>query len=116
MSSNDMSTGRHEVQRDDVAAESPVLIHVWEVDPAQQRVAVQHLGKMLGEVASDPGFVSARVLESADQSSLAVLLEMRTVGDRHRLEQLPVVRETLDHLSGTVNVILKLYRQVEAYH
>ena len=116
MSSNDMSAGQHEPQRDGVAAESPVLIHVWAVDPARQGVAVQSLGKMLGEVASDPGFVSARVLESADENSLAVLLEMRTVEDRQRLEQLPVVRETLDHLAGTVNVVLRLYRQVAAYH
>ena len=116
MSSNDMSTGQHEAKRYCVAAESPVLIHVWVVDPAQQAVAVTNLGKMLGDVASDPAFVSARVLESADRTSLAVLLEMRTAADRQRLEQLPVVRETLDHLAGTVNVVLKLYRQVEAYH
>jgi hypothetical protein len=96
--------------------ESPVLIHIWEVDPAQEGHAAQHLDKMFGEVAADPGFVSARVLESADRSSIAALVEMRSVEDRRRLEQLAAVRETLDHLPGTVNVVLRLYNEVAAYH
>ena len=115
MSTHDMSPGQREQHRDGAAEESPVLIHVWAVDPAHQAVAVQSLGKMLGEVAGDPGFVSARVLESADRSSLAVLVEMRTVADRQRIEELPVVRQTLDQLAGTVNVVLRLYRQIDAY-
>jgi hypothetical protein len=92
--------------------ESPVLIHIWDVDPAQEGSAAEHLDKMFGEIAADPGFVSARVLESADQSSIAAFVEMRSVEDRQRLEQLPAVRETLDHLPGTVNVVLKLYHEV----
>jgi hypothetical protein len=92
--------------------ESPVLIHIWDVDPAREGVAAQHLEEMFGEIAADPGFVSARVLESADQSSIAAFVEMRSVEDRQRLEQLPAVRETLDHLPGTVNVVLKLYHEV----
>jgi hypothetical protein len=96
--------------------ESPVLIHVWEVDPAQEGDAAHRLDKMLGEIAADPGFVSAKVLESADRSSIAALVEMQSVEDRQRLEQRPDVRETLDHLPGTVNVVIRLYHEVFAYH
>jgi hypothetical protein len=95
--------------------ESPVLVHVWDVDPEKGGLASQHLDKMFGEVATDPGFVSARVLESADRSSIAAFVEMRSVEDRQRLEQLPAVRGTLDHLPGTVNVVLRLYKEVVAY-
>ena len=44
--------------------ESPVLIHVWEVDPAEAAAAEGRLNEMFGELIKDPGFVSARVLES----------------------------------------------------
>jgi hypothetical protein len=103
------ATGMH------AAAESPVLIHIWEVDPEQEGVAAQRLDKMLGEIAAEPGFVSARVLESADRRSIAAVVEMRTVEDRQRLEQVPVVRDTLHHLDGTMNIIVRLYHQVGTY-
>jgi hypothetical protein len=96
--------------------ESPILIHIWEVDPDKQGLAAEHLDKMFGEVASDPGFVSAKVLQSADRSSIAAFVEMQSVEDRQRLEQLAAVRETLDHLPGTVNVVLRLYQEVATYH
>jgi hypothetical protein len=56
--------------------ESPVLVHIWAVEPAQESVAVEHLNRMFGEVVSDP----------------------------------------LDHLPGSVNVVLRLYHEVGAYH
>jgi hypothetical protein len=95
--------------------ESPVLVHVWEVDPAEQPVAVQRLNEMFGEVVKDPGFVSARVLESAEQTSIAVIMEMRSVEDRQRLEQLPDVRETLHNLPGTANLVIRLYNEIGSY-
>ena len=96
--------------------ESPLLVHIWNEDPAKEGVAAQHLDKMFGEVAAAPGFVSAKVLESDDRSSIAAFVEMQSVEDRQRLEQLPAIRETLDHLPGTFNVVLKLYQEVAAYH
>ena len=96
--------------------ESPVLIHIWDVDPAKEGHAARHLDKMFGEIAADPGFVSAKVLESADGSSIAAFVEMQSVEDRQRLEQLAPVRETLYNLPGTVNVVLRLYQEVVAYH
>jgi hypothetical protein len=96
--------------------ESPVLIHVWEVDPARAGDAVAHLETMLSEVVKDPGFVSARVLESADHVSIAAILEMGSVEDRTRLEQLPEVNDTLRDLHGTANLVIRLYHEVGAYH
>jgi hypothetical protein len=40
---------------------------------------------------------------------------MRSVEDRRRIEQLPEVRETLDHLHGTANLVLRLYHQVKVF-
>jgi hypothetical protein len=56
------------------------------------------------------------MLESADRSSIAAFVEMKSVEDRQRLEELAPVRETLDHLPGTVNVVLRLYHEVVVYH
>lgn len=95
--------------------ESPVLVHVWEVDPAEEASVVRRLHEMFGEIVKDPGFVSARVLESAEQTSIAVIMEMRSVEDRQRLEQLPAVRETLHHLYGTANMVSRLYQEAGSY-
>jgi hypothetical protein len=95
--------------------ESPVLVHVWEVDPAEEGTAVQRLNEMFGEIAKDPGFVSARVLETPDQTSVAAIVEMRSPEQRQRLEQLPAVRETLHHLHGTANLVIRLYSEVASY-
>jgi hypothetical protein len=95
--------------------EGPVLIHVWDVDPGAERAAVQRLDQMFDEIVTDAGFVSARVLESPDQTSIAAVVEMRTADDRRRMEQLPNVRETLDHLHDTANIVIRLYHEVKAY-
>lgn len=95
--------------------ESPLLVHVWEIDPAEEAAAVGRLDELFGGVAKDPGFVSARVLQTDDRTSLAAIMEMRTSEDRQRLEQLPEVREVLDHLHGSVNVVVRLYRETASY-
>jgi hypothetical protein len=95
--------------------ESPVLVHVWEVDPAEEAVAVRRLNEMFGEIVKDPGFVSARVLETADKTSIAAVVQMRSVEDRQRLEQLPNVREPLHHLHGAANLLIRLYNEVGNY-
>jgi hypothetical protein len=95
--------------------ESPILLHIWDVDPAREGLAAEHLDKMFGEIAAAPGFASAKLLESADRSSIAAIVEMQSVEDRQRLEQVAAVRETLDHLPGAVNVVLRLYHEVLAY-
>ncbi len=95
--------------------ESPVLVHVWEVDPDEEAVAVQRLNEMFGRIVNDPDFVSARVLQTADKTSIAAIVEMRTAEDRRRLEQLPDVHETLRHLHGTANLVVRLYNEVGTY-
>jgi hypothetical protein len=92
-----------------------LLLHVWEIDPAEVAAAEGRLGEMFGELLKDPGFVSARVLESADRTSIAAVVEMRSVEDRRRLEQLPYVREVLDHLQGTANIVIRLYNEAATY-
>jgi hypothetical protein len=96
--------------------EGPVLIHVWEVDPAEETAAVGRLDEMFAQLVKDPGFVSARVLESTARTSIAAIVQMRTVEDRRRIEQLPDVREVLDHLHGTANIVIRLYHDVAEYH
>jgi hypothetical protein len=95
--------------------ESPVFIHVWQVDGAEAAAAEARLSEMFGELTKDPGFVSARVLESESRTSIAAVVEMRSVEDRQRLERLPEVREVLDHLHGA-NIVMRLYQEVAAFH
>ena len=95
--------------------ESPVLVHVWEVDAAEETAALQRLEEMFGELVDDPGFVSARVLQSPERNSIAAIVEMRSVEDRQRIEQLPDVRGTLLHLHGTANIVIRLYQEVGHY-
>jgi hypothetical protein len=85
------------------------------VEPAEESAGVGRLDELLGQIAADPGFVSARVLQSEDRASVAAIIEMRSPEDRERLERLPQVRETLDHLHGAANLIVRLYEQVKAY-
>ncbi len=95
--------------------ESPVLIHIWSVDPEQEAAAVRHLGEMFRQLRTDPGFVSARVLQSSDRVSLVALVEMQTAEDRQRIEQIPEVRDTLHNLHGAANLVIRLYHEVDSY-
>jgi quercetin dioxygenase-like cupin family protein len=94
------------------AERSPVLLHVWQVDPDGESTAVTRIGTMLRQVAAEPGFMSARLLESADRNSIAAVVEMQTIEDRRRLEGLPVVHDVLYHLDGTMNVVFRSYHEV----
>jgi hypothetical protein len=96
--------------------EGNVLIHVWDVDPNEESSNIQRLDELFAhQIGSDPGFLSARILVSDDRTSIAAVIEMRSAEDRRRIEQLPDVRETLDHLYGAANVVLRLYEQVKTY-
>ena len=95
--------------------ESALLVHVWEVDPGDEAVAIQSLDQMFGEIAKNPGFVSAHVLETDDHASIAAIVEMKSVEDRQRLEQSGDVRKTLDHLHGAANLVVRLYHEAASY-
>ena len=96
-------------------SESPVLVHVWEVDPAEEAAAVTCLNEMFEEIVKDPGFVSARILQTADKTSIAAVVEMRSADDRQRLEQAPSIRDRLHQLHGTANLLIRLYTEVGSY-
>jgi hypothetical protein len=104
-----------ETQSARAATESAMLVRIWLVDPDQESAAVNRLREMLSAVSPNPGFVSGRVLGSADRESIAVLVEMRTIADRKRLEQLEPVRATLAHLDGTMNIVIRLYDEIGRY-
>ncbi|HTY97244.1 MAG TPA: hypothetical protein VMB91_09410 [Solirubrobacteraceae bacterium] len=95
--------------------ESSVLLHIWEIDASEEPAAVGRLEEMFTELAKDDAFVSARVLESPDRGSVAAIVEMRTAEDRRRLEAIPEVHETLEHLHGTANIVYRLYHEVALY-
>jgi hypothetical protein len=86
------------------------------VSPARRLNRQRSACVLLVRLVTDPGFVSARVLESEDRTSLAAFVEMRSVEDRQRLEQVPDVRDTLHHLHAVANLIISLYHEVHAYH
>jgi hypothetical protein len=70
---------------------------------------------MFSQVAADPGFVSARVLQTSDETSLAAVIEWRSAEDRQRVEQLPEVSETLHDLRGTANIVSRVYHRIAEY-
>jgi hypothetical protein len=93
--------------------QSPILLHVWNVDPEDEATLLERLGKMLDDVSDDPGLVSARILASADRTSVAALIEMKSIEDRRRLEEVPEVRETLHAVHGAYNLLIRLYHEVD---
>ncbi len=95
--------------------ESPVLLHVWEVPAGEAPAAVQSLEQMFTDLAKDDAFVSARLLESPDRGSVAAIVEMRTPEDRRRFEAMPERKETLEHLHGSANIVLRFYDEVALY-
>lgn len=93
--------------------QSPVLLHIWDVQPEAEARLVEQLAEMLRHFSDDPGLVSARILASPDRRSVAALVEMRSAEDRERLEALPEVRETLRNVQdGAYNLIITLYHEV----
>lgn len=93
----------------------PVLLHVWMTHPEAADAHIQRLAQLFAAVAGEPGFVSARILQDSGRSSIAAIIEMRTVEDRRRLEELPVVHETLHGLEGSANLVARLYDDVAAF-
>jgi hypothetical protein len=98
------------------ASDSVILIHIWELlDPSHEGTVSERLDAMLSEVSRHPGLVSARLLSSDNGRSMATILHSRSPEDQRELEQLPVVRKTLDDLAGTLNIVVRRYREKESY-
>ena len=92
--------------------QGPVLLHVWMVDPQTADRHIQVLTELFEGVSNQPGFVSAKILETSGRSWIAAVVEMRTVEDRQRLEQLPQVHDALYSLRPAANFVLQVYHQV----
>lgn len=99
----------------DRSAEGRVLLHVWMIEPHMARRHLQLLGELFDGISDQPGFVSARILESPHRSSIAAIVEMRTVEDRQRLEQLPQVHDVLYQLRPGANLVVHLYHEVARF-
>jgi len=96
--------------------EGAFLLHVWMVDPDSADRHVQLLTQLFDAISEQPGFVSARILESADRSSIAAIIETGSVQDRQRFEQLPQVHDVLYQLHAEANLVARPYHDVVAFH
>ena len=93
----------------------PVMLHVWRLEPQSADRHIRLLTELFAGIADQPGFVSARVLESPGRSSIAAIIELRTVEDRQRLERHPKVHEVLYQLRGAANFVAQLYHEVAEF-
>lgn len=108
-------TAVHSAAGPDRSADGPVLLHVWMIEPRTADRHLRLLGELFDGISDQPGFVSARILETPGRSSVAAIVEMRTVEDRERLEHLPQVHDVLYQLRGAANPVVRLYHQVAEF-
>jgi hypothetical protein len=90
-------------------AEGRALLHVWVVDPAEAVAGIDRLDALLMRISADGGFISASVLESQDRTSSCA-----APGTAGEASAPRAVRETHDHLDGTMNLVVRLHQQVKA--
>jgi hypothetical protein len=110
------TTAFHTAESPGAPVEGAFLLHVWMVDPENADRHIQLLTHLLNTISEQPGFVSARILESAGRSSIAALIETGSVQDRQRFEQLPQVHDVLDQLHAEANLVARPYHDVLALH
>lgn len=109
------ATAVDSTSRADRLAQGPVLLHVWGVEPHWAERHIQLLEELFDGISDQPGFVSARILQSPGRSSIAAIVEMQTVEDRQRLEQLPQVHDVLYQLRPGANLVVQLYHEVAQF-
>lgn len=97
------------------SASQTFLLDVWKVDPQYAGRHIQQLTTLFDEISDQPGFVSARILESADRSSIGAVVEASSVEARRDLEQLPQVQNVLDQLHAGVGVVCQSNHGVTAH-
>jgi hypothetical protein len=59
-----MSPPPDDIDREETMTESPILLHIWAVSPDDQADLIDRLERLFAELRPDPGFVSARILET----------------------------------------------------
>jgi heme-degrading monooxygenase HmoA len=96
--------------------DSVFIIDSWTVAPERRDEIIDALSRLFRDVlVHQPGFVSARLLESTDGDSVLAQVRMSTVEDRQRVEQIPEIRETLRDLRRIATAHAQRYRLVESF-
>ena len=92
------------------------LIASWTVASSRRGELLDALSALIADiVAKQPGFVSAALYESSGASSVLARIQMRTVEDRQRLEELPELRSALHALRQIAESHAQRYILVESF-
>jgi hypothetical protein len=98
------------------AAESPVLIDVWTVDPSREPELLRRILELTRDLLVDAeGFVSAQIYESVDHGAVMIRITMRSVKDRQALTDSAAVHGALRELRSIAQSHSRLFRLVEAF-
>ena len=98
------------------AAESPILVDVWTVDPARREELLGRISKVARDlILKQPGFVSAQLYESTDGGAVMVSVRMRSVKDRLKLTDSPEVHAAMRELRAIGQNHTRLYKLVEDF-
>jgi hypothetical protein len=96
--------------------ESPILIDVWTVDPAQQDELARKISDGLRNVmVGRPGFVSVQIYGSTNGDTMMVMVHMRTIKERQELTDSPEVHGLLRELRAIARSHVRLFELVENF-
>jgi hypothetical protein len=96
------------------AAESPVLIDVWTVEPSRAPELLERIRELARDLLPEQkGFVSAQIYESVDHGTVTVRITMATIEDRQALTDSAVVRSALRDLRPLAHSHTSLFTLVE---
>lgn len=109
------TTAVHGTPGSPAPVDRPFLLHVWMVEPQSADRHIRLLTELFDMLSEQPGFVSARILESSGRSSIAAIVETQSVEDRQRLEQLPQVHDVLYQLRADASLVAQPYRDVALF-
>jgi hypothetical protein len=99
-----------------VVVDSVFIIDSWTVAPERRDELVDVLSRLFRDVlVHQQGFVSARLLESANGNSILGQVRMSTVEDRQRVEQIPEIREALRDLRRIAHAHAERYHLVASF-
>ena len=91
-------------------------MHVWEVEPGDEATWPSRFDKMFGGDSTKIRGLSRHTC-GRPMTTLRSRPSWRceSAEDRQRLEQSGHIRETLDHLHGAANVVVRLYHEAASY-
>ena len=98
------------------AADSPVLIDIWTIDPSREPELLDRISELTRELVVDhQGFVSAQIYESVDHGAVMVRIAMRTINDRQALTDSSDVHSAMRELRSIAQSHARLFRLVESF-